>query len=138
MIQIDFRDPRPIYEQVRERFRELILSGALPPDSKMPSVRELSSALAINPNTIQRAYMLLESGGWIYSVRGKGSFVSGGSAARNSRKTEVLRKLDALIEEAILVGAEKEEFLALLGRIAENYRRRSAEGEAGPTENDNH
>ncbi len=112
MIILDYSDRRPIYEQIEARFQDLILKGVLEKDAPLPSVRSLATELSINPNTIQRAYMLLESGGWIYSVRGKGSFVSGGSAARNSRKTEVLRKLDALIEEAILVGAEKEEFLA--------------------------
>ena len=56
MININFRDPRPIYEQVRDSFRQLILSGVLPAGEKMPSVRELATQLTINPNTIQRAY----------------------------------------------------------------------------------
>ena len=56
MIQINYRDPRPIYEQLRDGFRQLILTGVLKPDEKMPSVRELAASLAINPNTIQRAY----------------------------------------------------------------------------------
>ena len=63
MIPVDFRDARPIYEQVRDGFRQLILSGVLPADSRLPSVRELATELAINPNTIQRAYRELEAEG---------------------------------------------------------------------------
>ena len=76
MININYRDPRPIYEQVKDNFRQLIISGALPPDEKMPSVRELAASLTINPNTIQRAYRELETAGYILSVAGKGSFVA--------------------------------------------------------------
>ena len=75
MININYRDPRPIYEQVKDNFRQLIISGALPPDEKMPSVRELAASLTINPNTIQRAYRELEAEGYICSVPGRGSFV---------------------------------------------------------------
>ena len=75
MIQLNFRDARPIYEQVKEGFRQLILTGALPADTKLPSVRELAGELAINPNTIQRAYRELEAEGYICSVPGRGSFV---------------------------------------------------------------
>ena len=60
LIHINFRDARPIYQQVKEGFCRLILSGALPPGYRLPSVRELASSLAINPNTIQRAYRELE------------------------------------------------------------------------------
>ena len=74
MISINFRDSRPIYEQVKDSLRRLIVSGALSPDEKLPSVRELASQLVINPNTIQRAYRELEHEGYIVSVPGKGSF----------------------------------------------------------------
>ena len=76
MISINYRDPRPIYEQVKDGFRQLIFSGILKPDEKLPSVRELAGSLAINPNTIQRAYRELELEGCICSVPGKGSFVA--------------------------------------------------------------
>ena len=75
MVPINYRDPRPIYEQLQDGFRQLILSGVLSPGSKMPSVRELAASLAINPNTIQRAYRELEAEGCICSVPGRGSFV---------------------------------------------------------------
>ena len=76
MLQLNYRDPRPIYEQVKSEFRRLILSGALPRGEKLPSVRELAGSLAINPNTIQRAYRELEAEGYILSMPGKGSFVA--------------------------------------------------------------
>ena len=76
MISINYRDPHPIYEQIKSELRRLMLTGALPPGSRLPSVRELAGQLAINPNTIQRAYRELEADGYILSVAGKGSFVA--------------------------------------------------------------
>ena len=76
MITINYRDPRPIYEQIQTGLRRLMLTGVLPPGSRLPSVRELAGQLAINPNTIQRAYRELEADGYILSVAGKGSFVA--------------------------------------------------------------
>ena len=76
MITINYRDPRPIYEQIQTELRRLMLTGVLPPGSRLPSVRELAGQLAINPNTIQRAYRELEADGYILSVAGKGSFVA--------------------------------------------------------------
>ena len=72
MIVLDYQDRRPLYEQIVEKFRILILKNALPPGSRMPSVRQLAMELSINPNTIQRAYMELEQDGLIYPVKGKG------------------------------------------------------------------
>ena len=77
MIVLDYQDRRPLYEQVEEKLRHLILNGALQPGSRMPSVRQLAMELSINPNTIQRAYMQLEQEGLIYPVKGKGKFYLG-------------------------------------------------------------
>ena len=104
MININYRDPRPIYEQVTDNFRQLIISGALPPDDQMPSVRELAASLTINPNTIQRAYRELETEGYICSVPGRGSFVCQQDAALEARRTELLSRFDALVGELALVG----------------------------------
>ena len=109
MISINFRDARPIYEQVRDGFRQLILTGALPADTKMPSVRELAGQLAINPNTIQRAYRELEAEGYIVSVPGRGSFVREGSGAAAARREELLERLDVLVSELKLLGLSGEE-----------------------------
>ena len=76
MISLNYRDPRPIYEQLEEKLRRLILSGAIGEGERLPSVRELASQLAINPNTIQRAYRELENEGYIVSVPGRGSFAA--------------------------------------------------------------
>ena len=76
MISINYLDPRPIYEQIQVELQRLMLTGVLPPGSRLPSVRELAGQLAINPNTIQRAYRELEADGYILSVAGKGSFVA--------------------------------------------------------------
>ena len=76
MITLNYRDARPIYEQVRDGLRRLIVSGAIADGEKLPSVRALASQLAINPNTIQRAYSELESEGYAASVPGKGSFAA--------------------------------------------------------------
>ena len=75
MISINYRDSRPVYEQIVDGFKKLIVTGLIKKDEKMPSVRELAAQYAINPNTIQRAYRDLENEGYIYSVPGRGSFV---------------------------------------------------------------
>ena len=76
MIHLDHRDCRPIYEQTLEGIRQQIRAGILLPGERLPSVRELSAALSVNPNTIQRSYQELERTGWIVSQPGKGSFVA--------------------------------------------------------------
>ena len=104
MIAINYRDPRPIYEQIQAELRRLMLTGALPPGSRLPSVRELAGQLAINPNTIQRAYSELESEGYAASVPGKGSFAvrreraedDGRRLALTETLRETLRELRAL------------------------------------------
>ena len=76
MIVLDYRDSRPLYQQVKDSLRRMMLTGLLEPDEKLPSVRSLATQLAINPNTIQRAYELLEAEGYVSSVPGKGSFAA--------------------------------------------------------------
>ena len=76
MLQLNYRDAKPIYEQIKEGIRHLLLTNAIAADEKLPSVRELASTLAINPNTIQRAYRELEQEGYVYSMKGKGTFAA--------------------------------------------------------------
>lgn len=111
MIQISYRDPRPIYEQVKDGFRTLILTGVLHPDEKMPSVRELATQLAINPNTIQRAYRELEQEGYICSVPGKGSFVADAGDTAALRKKELLTQLSEICAELQSLGVEESTML---------------------------
>ena len=121
MISINFRDSRPIYEQVKDSLRRLIVSGALPPDEKLPSVRELASQLVINPNTIQRAYRELEHEGYIVSVPGKGSFARTQSAVDSARTDELLRVFDEAAEELLYLGYTAGELKARLdGKEARN------------------
>jgi GntR family transcriptional regulator len=104
LVNINFRDPRAIYEQVKDGFRRLIVTGVLNPGDRMPSVRELASQLAINPNTIQRAYRELEAEGYIYSIPGKGSFAGEHREVDETRKAELLKKLDDIVTELRFLG----------------------------------
>ena len=103
MINLNLRDPRPIYEQVKDNLRHLIVSGALPENYKLPSVREMAGELAINPNTIQRAYRELENEGYICTVPGKGSFTCGKQGG-GSRREELLMKFDEIVTELRYLG----------------------------------
>lgn len=119
LITINYSDARPIYEKVKDSLRQLMLSGVLPPDSRLPSVRELAMQLSINPNTIQRAYRELEQEGSIVSVPGKGSFVAAGGAARAAKEAELREKLAALVQEFDALGVSRE---ALVSMIKEEER----------------
>ena len=114
MISLNYRDSRPIYEQIRDGLRKLIVTGAMQPDEKLPSVRALAQQLSINPNTIQRAYNELESEGYIYSVPGKGSFASGDTGAEDARRQELKEKLRELVTELKHLGVSGEELIALI------------------------
>ena len=120
MIHINNRDPRPIYEQICDNFRRLIISGVLQPDEKLPSVRELAGELAINPNTIQRAYRELEMAGYCYSVPGKGSFVGAGADVNRRRKEELLSTLRESVRELAYLGVTWEEIQTYLSEGGEN------------------
>lgn len=107
MISLNYRDPRPIYEQLEEKLRRLILSGAIAEGERLPSVRELASQLAINPNTIQRAYRELEQEGFICSVPGKGSFVADARDTAALRRKELLVQLKEISEELKKLGVDE-------------------------------
>ena len=115
MILLDLKDSRPIYEQVVERFQELMMLGILEEDSQMPSVRGLAMELSINPNTIQRAYGELERQGYTYSIKGRGSFVGSIRKLREAKKTELEKKREKLAREAKTIGILREEFVTLAG-----------------------
>ena len=111
MISINYRDGRPIYEQVKEGICRLITSGAIKENEKLPSVRELASSLAINPNTIQRAYKELEAEGYIYSAAGKGSFAAPASETTNMKMNELLSALDKTLAELFELGMTETELI---------------------------
>ena len=111
---MNYRDSRPIYEQIKDGLRKLIVTGAMAPDEKLPSVRALATQLSINPNTIQRAYNELEGEGYIYSVPGKGSFASGNTGADEARKAELLSQVRELLAELRYLGVSNAELAALV------------------------
>ena len=112
MLSLNYRDGRPIYEQVRDGLRRLIITGAIPPGDKLPSVRALAGQLAINPNTIQRAYEALEQEGYAYSVPGKGSFAALPVDVNAGRREELLAKFDGIVQELTYLGMTLEELAA--------------------------
>lgn len=114
MIIIDYKDTRPIYEQIVEKMQTLILKGVLPNDSKLPSVRNLAIELSINPNTIQKAYAELERRGFLYTVKGRGNFVHYQDVLLDEKKAQLVDKIKQIIKEAEELGIKKEElFMAV-------------------------
>ena len=113
MVHLNYRDTRPIYSQIIDGFREQILSGVLQNGDKLPSVRELAGQLAINPNTIQRAYRELEMEGWIATVPGKGCFVCGIPAGSGQEK-ELLETFDKTAAALLALGLSREELIRRL------------------------
>lgn len=111
-MQTGNRDPRPIYTKLAEDFRQRIMAGVIREGEQLPSVRELASRLAVNPNTIQRAYRELEAEGWVESIPGKGSFARNTAGAGEKRKAELLQSLDALTRELRNLGLTEEELIA--------------------------
>ena len=111
MFSINYRDSRPIYEQIVDELRKMIISGVFAPDEKLPSVRELAQQLAINPNTIQRAYRELESLGYLYSVPGKGNFAGDRREVDEGRKQALLASIRAAARELRYLDVSEETIL---------------------------
>ena len=114
MVHLDYRDTRPIYVQIVDRFRDQITAGILREGEKLPSVRELAAELSINPNTIQRSYRQLEAEGWIASVPGKGCFVSGLPAYTMEQRQELLAAFDKTAASLLRIGVTREELITRL------------------------
>ena len=111
MITIDYQSKLPLYEQIAGRFQALILKGALPPGSRMPSVRSLAMELSINPNTIQKAFSLLETQGYIYPVKGRGN------ALAEKEKQLLLEEAEKLIRQGKELGIARSEYDTILERL---------------------
>ena len=99
MLNLDYRDARPIYEQVKDGLRRLMVTGVIQEG-------------AINPNTIQRAYEALESEGYVYSVPGKGSFAAPNTGVDEGRKHDLLHTFDQTAGELLFLGVSGEELWA--------------------------
>lgn len=119
MIFIDYKDARPIYEQIVQAFERHIINGVLETDSKMPSVRSLAMELSINPNTIQKSYEELERRGYIYTVKGKGSFVADCSELSELQRSNCINNLQKVVREAKGYGITKEEIYKAIDGVME-------------------
>ena len=105
MITINYRDTRPIYEQLKDSIRSRIVRKLIEADEKLPSVREMATLLSINPNTIQRAYRDLENEGYIYTVSGKGTFASPVQSTVNPRRSDLEEKFNDIVTELLYLGS---------------------------------
>ncbi len=114
MLTLNYRDSRPIYGQIKDSLRRMIVTGALAADEKLPSVRALATQLSINPNTIQRAYSELESEGFLYTIPGKGCFAALRDDARRARREELAKRLRELVEELRSLGMAEQDIIALI------------------------
>ena len=116
MIQLNYRDAKPIYEQIKDGLRRLVVSGAVKKDEKLPSVRELATSLSINPNTIQKAYRELEQEGYIYTIAGKGSYAAEKADVASGRNEELMKEFDEIVKELLYLCEDKD---ILIKRIEE-------------------
>lgn len=121
MFSINYRDSRPIYEQIVDELRSMIIAGVFAPDEKLPSVRELAQQLAINPNTIQRAYRELEASGYLYSVPGKGNFAGARHEVDEGRKKALLEALCTAAKELRFLGVTEAELLRCISEGGETH-----------------
>lgn len=117
MIKLDYKSPNPLHEQITNGIKELIISGALSPDEKLPSVRELSVSLTVNPNTVQRSYKTLEAEGIIYSVQGKGNFVAKIPEISKKQLDILYKTLEETIKELSFYNEPKEKIDSITEKI---------------------
>ncbi|MGE6378986.1 GntR family transcriptional regulator [Peribacillus muralis] len=119
MFELDVQSRKPIYEQLMDNFKELMINEVLQEHNQLPSIRILAQELAINPNTIQKAYKQLESDGYIYTLPGKGNFVAPPKSIKNSMKEAKIRnELTKVLSEAIYIGIDKHEIYKLVKDIS--------------------
>ena len=114
MIILDYSDKRPIYEQVVGKFKDLIFKGVVKADEQLPSVRNLAVELSINPNTIQRAYVELERDGFIYSIKGRGNYVSDIAGMLPERQKSFYQEMDRLLDKLPELQITKKELIGYI------------------------
>lgn len=119
-MELNYGDHRPIYEQIKEKTKEYIINGAMAEHERLPSVREIAGQLAINPNTIQRAYKELESEGYTYSQKAKGYFVAPmKKSVQTIKREEAMQTLETTLKELKYLGEEKESVESLVRKVYE-------------------
>ncbi|CAH0204979.1 HTH-type transcriptional repressor YtrA [Peribacillus sp. Bi96] len=114
MFELDVENSKPIYEQLMDKFKELMINDVLQEHNQLPSIRILARELTINPNTIQKAYKQLESDGYIYTLPGKGNFVAPPTSLKNSLEEKIRNDLEKVFAEALYIGIDKHEIYRLL------------------------
>ena len=118
MIRPDYKSGKPLHEQIEDEIKQHIITGILSENEQLPSVRDLSMSLTVNPNTVQRAYKNLEQNGFIYSIKGKGNFVAAITKNSNKERCEkLLPELENALRELCFLGEEKEKLLDLIEKI---------------------
>lgn len=123
MLNVDLKSRKAIYEQLIDKYKQLIISNVLKEDERLPSVRELAKQLTINPNTIQKAYRELERQGYIYTVRGKGNFVTKQKVKVDEEKVRQLKsEIKKNLSELVYLGLDKSELLNLLEEVYESVK----------------
>lgn len=118
MIQLNYRDSRPIYEQIKDGLRKLVVTGAVKKDERLPSVRELATQLSINPNTIQKAYRELEQEGYIYTIAGRGSFAAERADVVQGRNEALMKEFDEIVKELLYLNGDKDSLIKRIEEIA--------------------
>ena len=113
MLKIDMRSRTPIYEQIIDSIKELVVKGVLIPGERLPSVRDMAKEMTLNPNTVQKAYQELERQGIISTLRGKGTFISEDIQANNKilKRSQLMEELKKLVVEAIYLDLSKDELI---------------------------
>lgn len=118
VMTVDMTSPVPVYAQIMDRVRGAVREGALTPGMSLPSVRQLASDLEINPNTVAKAYMLLEREGIIRTIRRRGTYVADQAPirARESEDERLERTLDRIVEETEKMGLDRWALLKAIRR----------------------
>lgn len=118
MIQLNYRDAKPIYEQIKDGLRKLVITNSLIANEKLPAVREMASKLAINPNTIQKAYRKLEAEGYVYTVAGKGTFVAERKEVLGVRNEELMKEFDEVVTELLFLATDEDSLKTRIEQLA--------------------
>ena len=119
MIKLDYKNPKPLHMQISDGLKELIMCGAMLPDEQLPSVRDLSVELTVNPNTVQRAYKSLETEGVIYSIRGKGNFVAKSPDADRRTIDELYANFATVAKQLAFFGERRDTLDAVIEKVFE-------------------
>ena len=123
MFSIDYHSRQPIYEQLYDNVIRMVSLGILKPDEQLPPVRQLAIELGINPNTVSKAYKNLENDGMIYSVVGKGSFISGKTDITECKKQEITDRMTEAAQEAVKLGIEQQQIVELIDMVYKGVKK---------------